>query len=55
MTEIKQRILINAPVSKVFDFASNYLKWPDFFEGISDIRPITEITTDNGARFLYKV
>ena len=55
MTEIKKSILINAPVNKVFDFASNYLKWPDFFVGISAIRPITKITNDNGARFLYKV
>ncbi|HAX17114.1 MAG TPA: hypothetical protein DCY00_00740 [Actinobacteria bacterium] len=55
MTEIKQSIMINAPLNKVFDFASNYLKWPDFFVGISDIRPITELTNDNGAKFLYKV
>jgi ribosome-associated toxin RatA of RatAB toxin-antitoxin module len=55
MTEIKKSILINAPVSKVFEFASNYQKWPEFFVGISDIRPITDITNDNGARFLYKV
>ena len=55
MTEIKKSILINAPVSKVFEFASNYQKWPEFFVGISDIKPITDITSDNGARFLYKV
>ena len=55
MTEIKKSILINAPINKVFDFASNYLKWQEFFVGISDIRPITDITDDNGARFLYKV
>jgi coenzyme Q-binding protein COQ10 len=55
MTEIKKSILINAPINKVFDFASNYLKWQEFFAGISDIRPITDITDDNGARFLYKV
>lgn len=55
MTEIKKSILINAPESKVFEFASNYLKWPEFFVGISDIRPITDITNDNGAQFLYKV
>jgi len=55
MTEIKKSILINAPRKKVFEFASNYLKWQDFFVGISDIRPITDITSDNGARFLYKV
>lgn len=35
MTEISKTILINAPVSKVFNFASDYLNWPKFFEGIS--------------------
>ena len=35
MTEIKKSILINATVSKVFEFASNYQKWPEFFVGIS--------------------
>jgi uncharacterized membrane protein len=55
VTEIKKTILINAPVSRVFEFASNYLNWPEFFEGISDIRPVTHITNENGARFLYRV
>jgi hypothetical protein len=55
MTEIRKSIRINAPVNKVFDFASNYLNWQKFFVGISDIRPITDITDGNGARFLYKV
>jgi uncharacterized membrane protein len=54
MTEICKTIVINAPVSKVFDFASNYMNWPEFFEGISDIRPVTQITSDNGARFMYR-
>jgi hypothetical protein len=55
MTEIKQSIKIDAPVNKVFGYASNYLKWSEFFEGLSDVKPITEITGDNGARFIYKV
>jgi hypothetical protein len=55
MTEIKKSILIDAPVNKVFDFASDYHKWQEFFVGISNIRAITYITNDNGARFLNKV
>lgn len=55
MTEISKTILINAPVRKVFDFASDYLNWPKFFEGISDIRPVTQNTSETGARFLYRV
>ena len=55
MTEIKKTIMINAPVSKVFGYASNYLKWSEFFEGLSDVKPLTETTHDNGAKFIYKV
>ena len=54
MTEIKQSIMIDAPASKVFGYASNYLNWLEFFEGLSDVRPVTAITDDNGARFIYK-
>ena len=43
MTEIKQSIKIDAPVNKVFGYASNYLKWSEFFEGLSDVKPVTKI------------
>lgn len=55
MTEIKRSIRIEAPVSKVFDYASDYQKWPEFFEGVSNVKPITETTRGNGAKFIYKV
>ncbi len=55
MTEIKQTILINAPVTKVFDYASDFKKWPEFFEGLSGVRPLTKETYANGAKFIYKV
>lgn len=29
MTEIKQSIIIDAPVNKVFEYASDYLKWSE--------------------------
>jgi len=55
MTEMQQSIKIDAPVNKVFGYASDYRKWPVFFEGLSDVKPVTSITHDNGARFIYKV
>jgi hypothetical protein len=55
MNEIKRSIKVEAPVSKVFEYASNYLNWPEFFEGVSDVKPITETTHSNGAKFVYKV
>jgi len=53
--EIRRSIKIEAPVHKVFRFASDYQKWPEFFVGVSNVRPITEMTRGDGARFIYKV
>ena len=55
MTEIKRSIKIEAPVNKVFEYASDYQKWPEFFEGVSDVKAITKTTRGNGAKFIYKV
>jgi len=55
MTEIKRSIKIKAPVDKVFAYASDYRKWSVFFEGVSEVKPITEATRGNGTKFIYKV
>jgi uncharacterized membrane protein len=55
MTEIKRSIEVGAPVNKVFEFASDYRNWPEFFEGVSDVKPITETVHGDGAKFIYKV
>jgi uncharacterized membrane protein len=55
MTEIKRSVKIAAPVNKVFACASNYRKWSDFFEGISNVKAITDATSGDGAKFIYKV
>lgn len=54
MTEIKRSITIKASAEKIFQYASNYQKWPEFFEGVSDVKPITETIKGNGAKFIYK-
>ncbi len=54
MTEIKRSILIKAPVEKVFQYASDYQKWPEFYEGVSDFNPITKSTRGNGTKYVYK-
>ena len=47
MTEIKRSIIIKAPVEKVFHYVSDYQKWSEFYEGVSDFHPITGITRGN--------
>ena len=54
MTEIKRSINIISPVEKVFKYASDYKKWPEFFEGVSDFKPITAITRGSGSKYIYK-
>ena len=54
MTEIKRSIIIEAPVDKVFEYASDYKKWLEFFEGVSDFKPITTITRGSGSKYIYK-
>ena len=54
MARIEQAIVIPAPLEDVFAFASDYRKWGDWFEGVSEFTPITTITEGNGARYAYK-
>ncbi|MCU0276578.1 MAG: SRPBCC family protein [Acidobacteria bacterium] len=55
MGEIKRSVTIAAPLAEVFRFASDYQKWPEFFVGVSNVRPVTETTRGNRARFIYRV
>jgi uncharacterized membrane protein len=55
MTEINRSVKINAPLNKVFEYTSDYRNWSEFFEGVSDVKPITDSTRGNGAKFIYKV
>ena len=54
MTEIIRSIIIEAPIERVFQYASDYQKWPEFYEGVSDFNPITETTRGNGTKYIYK-
>jgi uncharacterized membrane protein len=54
MMDITRNIQIDAPIEKVFQYASDYRKWSEFYEGVSDVRAITETTRGDGARFIYR-
>ena len=53
MTHIEGSILISAPQQQVFAYASDWRTWSDWFQGVSDFRPLTEIQRGNGARYAY--
>ena len=54
MTRIEGSVVIHAPVQKVFAFAADWRKWPDWFEGVSNFRPTTDVIRGNGARYAYR-
>jgi len=54
MAEITRTIEINAPADKVFEYVANYQNWSEFYEGLSDVKPVTEDTFSTGSKFIYK-
>jgi len=55
MTRIETTTLIQAPLPQVFKFVSDWQKWEEWFEGVTDFKPRSGILTGNGARYAYKV
>lgn len=54
MTHIEHTVTIEAPVEQVFSYAADYQKWSQWFEGVSDFTPTTDITQGNKSRYSYK-
>ncbi len=55
MIRIEHSTIIQAPVEQVFSYAADYRKWPEWYEGVSDITPTTAVTEGNNARYAYRV
>ena len=54
MTRIEASAIIPAAPEEVFRYASDWQKWAEWFEGVSDFQPTTKIVRGNGARYAYK-
>lgn len=54
MTKVEASVDIRAPLAEVFAYASDWRKWEDWWEGVSDFKPTTELTRGNGTRYAYK-
>lgn len=55
MTRIEDSVVVDAPADAVFGYASDWRSWPDWFEGLSDVRSTSEVIRGNGARYAYRV
>ena len=54
MMRIEASVDIRAPLTEVFAYASDWRKWEDWWEGVSDFKPTTELMRGNGTRYAYK-
>jgi hypothetical protein len=52
---MERSIVIEAPVHEVFTYAADWHHWPDWYDGFTDVSPITEIERGNGAIYTYKM
>lgn len=55
MTKIEDSVIIDAPIEAVFAYASDWCRWPEWFEGLTDVRSTSEIVRGTGARYAYRV
>ncbi len=54
MKRIEANVDIQRPVSDVFAFASDWRHWEDWWEGVSQFRPTTQVSRGNGTRYAYR-
>jgi uncharacterized membrane protein len=54
MKRVEHSVVIQAPVDRVFAYASDYRKWPEWYEGVSEFIPTTQVTRGSGTRYAYK-
>lgn len=54
MTTVEGSVRIYEPIDHVFQYASDWRCWSDWFEGVSDFRPTSRVVRGNGARFQYR-
>jgi uncharacterized membrane protein len=55
MIRVEHTITIEAPVEQVFNYAADFRKWHEWFQGVSDVRNTTATVQGNGARYAYRV
>ncbi len=55
MIRVEHSIVIQAPVDRVFSYAADYQKWPEWYAGVSEVKTTTAATKGNKARYAYRV
>jgi len=55
MPTLERSIVIKAPIHEVFEYAADWRRWPDWYDGFTDVSPTTEVERGNGAIYAYKM
>jgi len=55
MIRIEHSVVVQAPVEQVFSYAADYRRWPEWYQGLSDVTATTSVTLGNSARYAYTV
>ena len=55
MPTLERSIVIEAPIHEVFKYAADWQYWPDWYDGFTDVSPITEVERGNGAIYAYRM
>ena len=55
MTRIEKQVVIERPVNEVLGFARDWRNIPRYLDYIQEVKPLSERTEEEGARFLVKL
>ena len=50
MSRVEASVEVDAPLEKVWAYASDWSRWEEWWHGVSDFRPTTEVSRGNGTR-----
>jgi uncharacterized membrane protein len=54
MTKVQASVEVNAPITEVFAYASDWRQWEEWWQGVSKFRPTTQLSRGTGTRYAYR-
>jgi len=54
MSTVSRKIMINAPIEKVFQFVTNPDNWTKYVTSLVDVRDVSSPAVEKGATFVWK-
>jgi hypothetical protein len=54
MTRIEGTVEIATPVERVFEYAADWRRWEEWFDGVSNFESMTDVDQGTGAKYVYR-